>query len=86
MDVPAAVTQDVATFLLRCLPQFFSREGSSRSFPSSTVTSNFNIMFARLGTDYEIRNQWFFAILEAILQIDPFHSGSVMTALSRRSV
>ena len=23
-------------------------------------------MFARLGTDYEIRNQWFFAILEAI--------------------
>ena len=25
-----------------------------------------NIMFARLGTDYEIRNQWFFAILEAM--------------------
>ena len=25
-----------------------------------------NSMFARLGTDYEIRNQWFFAILEAI--------------------
>ena len=23
-------------------------------------------MFARLGTDYEIRNQWFFAILEAM--------------------
>ena len=23
-------------------------------------------MFARLGTDYEIRNRWFFAILEAI--------------------
>ena len=25
-----------------------------------------NSMFARLGTDYEIRNQWFFAILEAM--------------------
>ena len=23
-------------------------------------------MFARLGTDYESRNQWFFAILEAM--------------------
>ena len=23
-------------------------------------------MFARLGTDYDIRNQWFFAILEAM--------------------
>ena len=26
----------------------------------------FNSMFARLGTDCEIRNQWFFAILEAM--------------------
>ena len=25
-----------------------------------------NSMFARLGTNYEIRNQWFFAILEAM--------------------
>ena len=25
-----------------------------------------NSMFARLGTDYEIRNQWFFAILETM--------------------
>ena len=25
-----------------------------------------NSLFARLGTDYEIRNQWFFAILEAM--------------------
>ena len=25
-----------------------------------------NSMFARLGTDYEIRNQWFFAIMEAM--------------------
>ena len=25
-----------------------------------------NSMFARLGTDYEIRNQWFFPILEAM--------------------
>ena len=26
----------------------------------------YNSMFARLGTNYEIRNQWFFAILEAM--------------------
>ena len=26
----------------------------------------YNSMFARLGTDYEIRNQWFFAFLEAM--------------------
>ena len=28
--------------------------------------STHNSMFARLGTDYEIMNQWFFAILEAM--------------------
>ena len=39
-DVPAGVTQDSSTLLLRCLPKFFSREGFSRSFPSSTVKSN----------------------------------------------
>ena len=26
----------------------------------------YNSMFVRLGTDYEIRNQWFFAILETM--------------------
>ena len=35
------VTQDFSTFLLRCLPSLFSREGFSRPFPSSTVKSNF---------------------------------------------
>ena len=36
------VTQDFSsTFHLRCMPLFFSREGFSRSFPSSTVKSNF---------------------------------------------
>ena len=36
------VTQDFSsTFFLRCVPQFFSREGFSHSFPSSTVKSNF---------------------------------------------
>ena len=36
------VTQDFSsTFFLRCVPYFFSREGFSRSFPSSTVKSNF---------------------------------------------
>ena len=36
------VTQDFSsTFLLRRMPLFLSREGFSRSFPSSTVKSNF---------------------------------------------
>ena len=36
------VTQDFSsTFFLRCVPYFFSREGFSLSFPSSTVKSNF---------------------------------------------
>ena len=36
------VTQDFSsTFLLRRMTLFFSREGFSRSFPSSTVKSNF---------------------------------------------
>ena len=35
------VTQDFSAFLLRCLPQFFSGEGFSHPFPSSTVKSNF---------------------------------------------
>ena len=36
------VTQDFSsTFLLLCLHSFFSREVFSRSFPSSTVKSNF---------------------------------------------
>ena len=40
------VTQDFScTFLLRCVPKFFSREGFSSSFPSSTVKSNFVCVF-----------------------------------------
>ena len=36
------VTQDFSSiFFLRCVPEFFSREGFSHSFPSSTVKSNF---------------------------------------------
>ena len=35
------VTQDFSIFLLRCVPSFFSREGFSHSFPSSTVKLNF---------------------------------------------
>ena len=36
------VTQDFSsTFFLRCVPLFFSREGFSHSFPSSTVKSIF---------------------------------------------
>ena len=38
-------TQDFPTFLSRCLPYFFSREGFSHPFPSSTVKSN--ILFLR---------------------------------------
>ena len=47
LDVPQPgshrrkATQNLSsTFLLWCVPLFFSREGFSRSFPSSTVESN----------------------------------------------
>ena len=41
LEVPAGATQDFSsTFLLRCVPLFFSRERFSRYFPSSTVKSN----------------------------------------------
>ena len=41
------VTQDFSsTFLLRCVPYFFSRQGFSHSFPSSTVKSNFVCVFS----------------------------------------
>ena len=41
LEVPAGVTQDFSsTFLLRFVPLFFSREGFSRFFPSSTVKTN----------------------------------------------
>ena len=51
VDEPAGVTQEEGRtgFLdlpsRRCLPSFSSREGFSRSFPSSTVTSNFEIRY-----------------------------------------
>ena len=35
------VTQDFSSTFLRCVPSFFSREGFSPSFASSTVKSNF---------------------------------------------
>ena len=36
------VTQDFSSaFFLRCVPLFYSREGFTHSFPSSTVKSNF---------------------------------------------
>ena len=48
VDVPPGVTRDFSTVLVRCLPYFFSREGFSRSFPSSTVKSNFVYCWAFL--------------------------------------
>ena len=33
----------------------------------SAIWSTMNSMFARLGTDYEIRNQWFVAVLEVMI-------------------
>ena len=41
VNAPAGVTQDIFTFLLKCLPYFFLREGFSRPFPSSNVKSYF---------------------------------------------
>ena len=57
---------------------------SHQSYPSITTvihgyeyysTTTTNSLFARLGTDYEIRNQWFFAILEAII-VPSRHTGT----------
>ena len=46
------VTQDFSsTFLLRCVPEFFSREGFSHSFPSSTesrVLSTYDLIVLHL--------------------------------------
>ena len=39
---------------------------SCPSYKGITILYNINNLFARLGTDYKIRNQWFFAILEAM--------------------
>ena len=33
----------------------------------SAIWSTVNSMFARSGTDYEIRNQWFVAVLEVMI-------------------
>ena len=45
LDVPAGVTQDFSSiFLLRCMPLFFSREGFSHCFPSSTVKPNLIVL------------------------------------------
>ena len=46
VDAPAGVTQDFFTFLLRCLPYFFSREGFGHPFPSSTLKSN--VLYPRI--------------------------------------
>ena len=50
------VTQDFSSaFLLRCVPSFFSREGFSHSFPSSTVKSNFCV-----STIWSLSTRWVF--------------------------
>ena len=52
----------------------YERFASKYNFGINTSTEKTaaNSMFARLGTDYEIRNQWFFAILEAMTRLRPF--------------
>ena len=66
-DVPAratqaeGITQDFSsTFLLRCLPSFFSREGFSHSFSSSTVKSN--IVYERFNRSPLVGHFFFFSI------------------------
>ena len=45
-------------------------EGNLIDIESKVYTTMIiNSMFARLGTDYEIRNQCFFAILEAMVSL-----------------
>ena len=52
-----------------CSPKFSDTHGTPSSVDrlfSVKSVSAINSMFARLGTNYEIRNQCFFAILEAM--------------------
>ena len=47
------------------LKYFMTKHYITRAIPGTQVTQN--SMFARLGTvDYEMRNLWFFTILEAM--------------------
>ena len=53
------VTKDVSTFLLRCLPQFLSREGFSHPFSLSTVKSNFqNFVYPRINRSPLVRRDF----------------------------
>ena len=42
------------------------RSATNEGVSSRPMNDIRNSMFARLGTDHDIRNQWFFAILEAM--------------------
>ena len=57
------------SILMDFSPIFYWLDGTiidiSTLVPSIILVTMYYV-FARLGTDYEIRNQWFFAILETM--------------------
>ena len=71
VDAPVEGTQEEGhtwflynTFLLRCLPSFLTREWFSRSFPSSTVKSNFlNPRIHRSPFDWHIIMSCFYFVV-----------------------
>ena len=76
------VTQDFSsTFLLRCLPKFFSREGFSRSFPSSTVKLNFG--FERINRFPLVRHFFSFSFCEEKSYLPGFELTSQHQKVSR---
>ena len=70
VEAPTAGSVILAGILLKLGSYGFLRFSLGFFPEASTVgrtgVTAVNSMFARLGTDYEIRNQWFFAILEAM--------------------
>ena len=56
-----------STFLLRCLPYFFSREGFSHSFSSSTVKSN--SVYERINLSPLVRHFYFFILYFLVRKI-----------------
>ena len=65
-DIPAWRLMELYSILLVDFSPTFYCLHKPLLFLYGSFDSTINSTFARLGTDYEIRNQWFFAIMEAM--------------------
>ena len=77
------VTQDFScTFLLRCVPKFFSREGFSSSFPSSAVKSNFVCVCVCVFSVFSSHSFWTSMDVPAGVTQEESHTGFLIHLLS----